>query len=211
MISILLASGSRGRYEVLSKAGFDVVVSTPDVDETLEGNVGVEELVSTLAARKADAVMNRSPELTGKLPVVAADTVGWLEGEVGGKRGDKRNDKRKDNKILTKPRDVKDAREMLTLLRGGWHCCVTGYTVNFGGRSMTGTCSTRVLMRPFLEVDLDMYLDSGEWKGKAGAYAIQGLGGVLVERIEGDYFNVCGLPLSRVWQALWELGAVGGL
>ncbi len=192
-MKIVLASGSPGRYEVLVRAGFEVTVVVPDVDERSIDVEGTEELVLALAAMKGEAAISRAGISEVGNPLVAADTVGLMETDDG-------------VRLLLKPLDREDARGMLSQLRGGWHEFVTGYIVRYDGRSVSGTSTTRVLMRAFSDEELEWYLDTGEWRGKAGAYAIQGAGGVLVERVDGDYFNVMGLPLSKVWEALAELG-----
>ena len=194
-MKIVLASGSPGRYEVLVRAGFEVTVVVPNVDErSIEVEGTEEDLVLALAAMKGEAAISKAGISELSNPLVAADTVGVMKTDDGGR------------KLLLKPRDRKDARGMLSQLRGCWHEFITGYVVWYHGRSVSDTSTTRVLMRAFSDEELEWYMGTGEWKGKAGAYAIQGAGGVLVERVDGDYFNVMGLPLSRVWEALVELG-----
>jgi len=191
MGKIVLASGSRARLEVLRKAGFDVKVLLPDIDERKVSISEPRELVRTLARMKLDYVTEHMKDAIDGLPLISADTLGWYHGE-----------------ILFKPKDRTDARNILMALGGDWHEVITGFSVYYSGRIESGISVTRVLMRDYSEEELVRYLDTGEYEGKAGAYAIQGRGGLLVESVKGCFFNVMGLPLSRIWEAMIRLGAV---
>ena len=175
---VLLASASPRRRELLEAAGFEVVVRPPGVDESWPGG-SLEAGAVALARRKADAV----PPVADLL--VAADTTVAL--------GEER---------LEKPRDADDATRMLQQLAGRDHEVVTGYCVRRDGRERTGAVTTRVRFRRLTLEEIRRYVASGEPLDKAGAYGIQGRGGSLVDRVEGSYTNVVGLPLPEVLAAI---------
>ena len=177
---LVLASGSPRRRELLSQLGlsFDVVV--PDIDETPRPGERAVELVRRLALEKAAAVAGD--------PVLAADTTVEVDGE-----------------ILGKPRDADDARRMLRRLSGRSHKVHTGVAVRGGGRIATDVATTIVTFVPLTPPVLQWYVDTGEPFDKAGAYAIQGTGGVLVEGVRGSVSNVVGLPLTSVARLLREV------
>lgn len=158
------------------------------VDETPFPDESPEDMVQRLADAKAELVAARA---VGPGIVIAADTVVTLDGQIFGK-----------------PRSSEDARHILEKLSGRTHAVLTGVTLirlpDAERRSFVE--STRVHFARLTAEDITRYLASGEPHDKAGAYAIQGLGGRFIPRIEGDYYNVVGLPLARVTQALGELG-----
>ena len=184
---IVLASGSPRRRELLRRVGiteFDVVV--PRADETAPAGLSARDTVACIARRKAEAAR----ELTaGDDLVITADTMVFHDGER-----------------LGKPRDEADALRMLTALSGARHTVCTGVTVRRGDRLNCFTVATDVYFRQASEAELSAYVRSGEPMDKAGAYGIQGLGALLVERIDGDYYNVMGLPLLPLSGALREFG-----
>jgi len=192
MVKVVLASGSKARLDVLLNAGFTVETLVPGIDERETVMSSPEKLTRRLADMKIEHVIETYPERIKGLPVIAADTLGEIDG-----------------KLLFKPTDEDDARNMLKMLSGRWHRVVTGFAVHYDGKMERGTAVTRVLMRRYSKDEIEWYIDSGEYYNKAGAYAVQGKGGVLVECIEGCCFNVMGLPLSMIWNALWKLGATG--
>lgn len=192
MSKLVLASGSRARLDVLRNAGFTVEILVPGINERETGILSPERLTRRLADMKIEHVIETYPDKLKGLPAIAADTVGEMDG-----------------KLLLKPVDADDARNMLKMLGGRWHRVITGFAVHHNGQIEKGTAVTRVLMRDYSQDEIGWYIDSGEYRNKAGAYAIQGKGGVLVERIEGCCFNVMGLPLAKIWNALWKLGATG--
>ncbi len=192
MGKIVLASGSPARYEVLKNAGFDVKILVPGIDENNTEMSSPEEMVLHLARLKAAHVLENHADEIGDRPLLAADTLGDLDGTT-----------------LKKPVDRLDAFGILSALSGRCHKVITGFSVHYKGLVQNDTAVTNVFMRPYSDAEINFYLDSGEYKNKAGAYAIQGKGGLLVERIEGCYFNVMGLPLSKVWEALAKLGYTG--
>lgn len=125
--------------------------------------------------------------------VIAADTIVWHEG-----------------RILNKPRDVAEAKAMLRRLRGQTHQVFTGVCVRCDGHDPACQVEHEVTNVTFREVEdawIDCYVATGEPMDKAGAYAAQGLGALIIERIEGDFFNVVGLPLGRLGRMLWQIGA----
>jgi len=184
---IVLASGSPRRQELLRRIGitdFDVVV--PHADETCPAGLTAQQTVAHIAEKKAEAAKAlTAPEDI----VITADTMVFL--------GDER---------LGKPRDEADAMRMLSELAGNKHTVCTGVTVRQGEKQKCFTVSTDVYFRAASESELRAYIASGEPMDKAGAYGIQGLGSLLVERIDGDFFNVMGLPVLALSLALRDFG-----
>jgi len=186
---IVLASASPRRADLLASAGVPfIVVSSRVVEERLPGEAP-DELVRRLAAAKARAVAAARREGV----VLGADTEVVLEGEV-----------------LGKPRDDEAARVMLARLSGRVHDVLSGYEVCdvAAGRSEGGVVRTRVEFAALSPAEIDAYVATGEPRGKAGAYAIQGRAAGLIRRIEGSYTNVVGLPLREVLEALGRMGAL---
>ena len=180
-MKVILASGSPRRRELLSQAGIEYIVEPADIEETTTETLPAK-VVEDLSRQKALAVSKNHP---GQV-VLAADTVVAF-----------------DDKILGKPVDEDDAFEMLTELSGRTHQVYTGVTIVYtDGSVKTFSECTEVTMYPNLPEAIRSYIASGEPMDKAGAYGIQGLGAVLVERINGDYNNVVGLPLARVYREL---------
>ena len=186
-MEIVLASGSPRRRQLLEQiglTGFRVLPS--DVDESLPAGLGPGEAVERLSARKGAAVAAQARP--GAL-VIAADTVVALDGA-----------------ILGKPRDEGEAREMLSALSGRTHQVYTGVSLFHPGGRRTEHEVTAVTFRHLSQEEIAAYVATGEPMDKAGAYGIQGLGALLVERLEGDYFNVMGLPLCRLGEMLAQFG-----
>jgi septum formation protein len=175
---ILLASSSPRRLDLLRALGLDPEVRPADVDETLLPGEDPHDAAERLARAKASAVAPAAP--AGSV-VLAADTIVVLDGAA-----------------LGKPRDGDDARRMLRSLRGRAHDVVTGVALARDGRLVSGRETTVVVFGPMTEEEVDAYVASGEPADKAGAYALQGLGGLFVERISGTPSNVIGLPLRLV-------------
>jgi septum formation protein len=182
---IILASASPRRAELLRAAGVEFVVRVADVDETPLHGEQPQPYVLRLARAKAAAVARRSE--AGAV-VLGADTTVVFGSE-----------------ILGKPADDEDARRMLRKLGGAWHEVITGVCLARGTREVTAAEVTRVKFAPLSESEIEWYVSTGEPKDKAGAYAIQGYGSRFVERIEGNYANVVGLPVQAVYQMLREL------
>jgi septum formation protein len=187
-MKLILASASPRRAEILRDAGFSFAVMSSAVDETPFPDESPADHVQRLADAKAELVAARA---VGPAIVIAADTVVTLGGRLFGK-----------------PRSSDDARRMLEALSGRTHSVLTGVTLirlpDAERRSFVE--STLVHFAPLDDDEITRYLATEEPHDKAGAYAIQGRAGRYIPRIEGDYFNVVGLPLAHVTQALTELG-----
>jgi septum formation protein len=187
-MKLILASSSPRRAEILANAGLPFSVLSSAVDESPYPGEAPEALVQRLANAKADLVVARA---VGPAIVLAADTVVVLE-----------------DKILGKPGSIEDARHMLQRLSGRAHSVLTGVALIRlpDGERRQFIESTLVHFRPITDEELSSYLATEEPYDKAGAYAIQGQAGRYIPRIEGCYFNVVGLPLSRVLTELQTLG-----
>ena len=186
-MEIILASQSPRRRELLERMGIrNFRVVSADIDEREEEQLPPEQLVCRLALRKAEAVAEKAPK--GAV-IIAADTVVSLDGTVLGKPGDKL-----------------EAFKMLSTLSGNLHQVYTGLCVIWDGDKRTEYEVTDVTFRELGEKEIEDYIATGEPMDKAGAYGIQGYGALLVERIEGDYYNVMGLPVCRLGTVLLELG-----
>jgi septum formation protein len=185
---LILASASTRRAQILHDAGFSFTTMSSAVDETPLPNESPSDLVQRLATAKAELIAARA---VGPAIILAADTEVTLDGHIFGK-----------------PRSSDDARRMLEKLSGRIHSVLTGVTLirlpDAERRSFVDT--TLVHFLPLSADDISRYLATGEPHDKAGAYAIQGQAGRFIPRIEGDYFNVVGLPLARTTQALLSLG-----
>jgi nucleoside triphosphate pyrophosphatase len=187
-MKLILASTSPRRAEILHDAGYSFLVVSSAVDETPIPGESPTDHVQRLAAAKAELVAART---TSPAIVLAADTVVTLEGRIFGK-----------------PRSTDEARHMLENLSGRTHAVLTGVTLirlpDAERRSFVE--STLVHFAQLPDEEISRYLATEEPHDKAGAYAIQGRAGRYIPRIEGDYFNVVGLPLAHVAQALADLG-----
>ena len=186
MKKLILASKSPRRDEILTLVGLDHEISVSDADETVPEGTGAADAAAINSARKAAAVIAIT---SGERVVLAADTVVEVDGETFGK-----------------PKDAEDAARMLRKMSGGHHFVHTGVTVTDGVRTVTETVSTGVVMRKLTEREIEGYIGSGEPFDKAGAYGIQGIAAAFVESLEGDYFNVMGLPICRVCEILGTFG-----
>ena len=182
-MKLILASGSPRRKALMEVFAYPFTVCVSHADEHMPPELPVAEAVAQVSRRKALSVP-RTPEDT----VVAADTVVVCGG-----------------KVLGKPASETEAFEMLTALSGNTHQVMTGMTVLRGDRAVTCTEVTKVFFRPLTPGEIHRYIRSGEPMDKAGAYGIQGPAGLFVERIEGDYFNVMGLPICRLGQIFREI------
>lgn len=191
-MSIILASSSPRRKEIMELAGLEFEIDTSDTDETIDRILSPSEYVEELSLRKAKAVANRHDNDI----VIGADTIVSYQ-----------------DQILGKPKDPDDAYAMLTMLSGKTHSVYTGVTiifpVNGGSRHIeTFHVKTDVTMYENDEKLLRAYADCGEPLDKAGAYAIQGKGAVLVKKIDGDYYNVMGLPIAELCRRLRITGGM---
>jgi septum formation protein len=183
---LVLASASPRRAELLARLGLDPTIRPAHVDESPHPDERPADLVVRLAATKAAAVVDphRDDEV-----VLAADTEVVV-----------------DDRVLGKPRDRDDAAAMLRSLSGRTHEVVTGLAVQRGASARLTQVTTRVTFRALTATEIDWYLATGEPSDKAGGYALQGAGAVLVERIEGSDTNVIGLPLAETVALLREAG-----
>lgn len=190
--SIVLASASPRRKELLEQMGLDFEIMPAEGDEVLTQK-RPELAVMELAEQKAKEVSARlwaaDPEKT--YLVIGADTVVSCEGE-----------------ILGKPKDREDAKGMLRMLSGKTHQVFTGVSViradDDGETVHTFYDATDVTFYPMAEEEIESYVETGEPDDKAGAYGIQGKGALYIKRIEGDYFNVVGLPIGKLYHEIWE-------
>lgn len=187
MRRIVLASASPRRKQLLEQIGLRFEVDPSDYEEDIAPGSEPHEMAKRLSLGKARAAARKHR----KALIIAADTF-----VVFGDR------------ILGKPHSNAEAREMLRALNGQAHSVITGFTVldAESGKVVSKSVETKVRMRKLTLKEIDGYVRSKEPLDKAGGYAIQGRGAVLVERIEGDYFNVVGLPLSALGDALREFG-----
>ncbi|PLT30228.1 Maf family protein [Peribacillus deserti] len=181
MEPLILASSSPRRKELLQLLQIPFLVIVSDVDETLPNHISPEEAVTNLALLKASAVSSTNPGSC----VIGADTV-----VVSGSR------------ILGKPADRQEAKEMLLSLSGRKHQVLTGVCIKNHEKEKIFYERTEVTFWDLTEDQIDSYLDTGEPFDKAGAYGIQGFGSLLVKEIHGDYFAVVGLPVSRLSREL---------
>ncbi len=181
--SVVLASASPRRRELLENIGLKFTVDPVEIPEVMTTGLKPVGLAKALSLHKAQAAASRH---TGSI-IIAADTFGVLDGV-----------------ILGKPVDAGHARRMLKELSGRRHSVITGFTVidSATGRAVSRAVETRVYFRKLGRSEIARYVETGEPLDKAGAYAIQGLGALLVAKIEGDYYNVMGLPLCALASVL---------
>jgi septum formation protein len=175
---VVLASGSPQRKAILEQLGVEFRVERPEVEEVVDGDP--REVVRENALLKARSV--------GGDTVLAADTEVVLDGQMFGK-----------------PVDRSAAERFLRALSGNTHDVLTGIAVVRGEDERSDVAATRVRFRELGEADLDWYLATGEWHDRAGGYAIQGRGAALVESIDGDYWNVVGLPVAALLRLVPDL------
>jgi septum formation protein len=187
MKRIILASASPRRKELLEKIGLKFEVEPSNYAEDLRSGLSPDELVRSISLEKAKAIASKHK----KAVVIAADTFIVFRG-----------------KIMGKPVTEAEARKMLMVLKGKPHSVITGFTIldTDKNKVLTKSVETVVHIKDLTSDEIEAYVKSGEPLDKAGAYAIQGLGSVIVERIEGDYFNIIGLPLSALAEGLKEFG-----
>lgn len=172
---LILASKSPRRQELLKLITPDFCIKSAETDETLPKGISPQEAVEYLSKLKAQPFANATDTVIGADTVVAIDDV-----------------------ILGKPKDEDDAFKMLKMLSGKEHSVFTGVTVISPEKSTTFSVCTKVKFFELTDKEIKSYIATGEPMDKAGAYAIQGRGSLLVEKIDGDYFNVVGLPLSKL-------------
>lgn len=177
---LILASGSPRRRELLTAVGWEFEAITAGIDESVKPGEDPVTYVQRLAKSKAEAVAAK----LGRGLVLGADTTVVI-----------------DNQILGQPIDDDDARRMLQLLNDRWHEVLTGVAVvRVAGQSRVAYERTRVRFAEMSDTEIDWYVSTGEARGKAGAYGIQGAAGLFIKEIEGDYFNIVGLPIRLVYE-----------
>jgi septum formation protein len=180
---LLLASTSPQRRAILEQLGLPFEVVAPRYDEGADAGLAPSELVRAHAAGKARSVAGKA----GERPVLGVDTAVVIDGRV-----------------LGKPEDEDDAAKMLEALSAREHVVVSGLCLLTPGWEAIEHEETQVSFRELMPRDIAAYVRSGEWRGRAGGYAIQGRGAVLVVQVEGDYLNVVGLPAALLVRLLAE-------
>jgi septum formation protein len=186
---LILASASPRRAELLTAAGIEFDVAPAHVDETPRQGEDPRTYVSRVAREKAAAAS--SAHQPGGRPLLAADTVVVAAG-----------------RLLGKPSSEQDARRMLGLLSGAVHEVHTAVVLLMSGQALTEIVTTRVSFRRLTESEINWYVSTGEPHGKAGAYAIQGRGSRFIDRIEGSWSNVVGLPVATVYALMKRAGVI---
>ena len=183
-LTVILASGSPRRRQLLQLVGIDHDVIPSDIDETIRVGELPEQYAERVAREKVEHLAgNRSQSL-----VIGADTIVVV-----------------DDQILGKPRDVEDAARMLKMLSGRSHTVMTAVAASLDGRTVSGVELVDVTFLPLDDDKIRAYIATGEPMDKAGAYGIQGYGATIVRRIDGDYFAVMGLSLVRLVALMREL------
>jgi septum formation protein len=182
---VVLASASPRRRQLLDLIGIAHEVRPANIDETMRPRENPRRHAERLAREKASAIAKRDPDLI----TIAADTIVVVSG-----------------KVLGKPRDAEDAARMLALLSGREHVVTTAVAVSRGKKLRSSVEEVRVKFRRLRPDEIEAYIATGEPMDKAGAYGIQGYGATIVERIEGDYFAVMGLPIVRLIGLLRDVG-----
>ena len=182
-MNLILASQSPRRRELLGLFRIPFEIRAADIDETMDLEKSPYDEVARVSRCKAQATPRRAEDV-----VVAADTIVVCQGHV-----------------LGKPRDAADAKAMLQLLSGRDHQVMTGMTVLVGERMVSLTEVTDIHFRQLSEEEIDAYIATGEPMDKAGSYGIQGGAALFAEKMVGDYYNVMGLPVCKLWQTLHDL------
>jgi septum formation protein len=186
-VRLVLASASPRRAELLTQAGFEFDIVPVELDESLRASESPRDYVGRLAHQKASAISRRIPDGF----VLGADTTVVCQA-----------------RILGKPASEEDAAGMLRILSGNWHEVLTGVTICHAGRYVSDIASTAVHFLPISDAEIAWYVATGEPRDKAGSYAVQGLASRFVDRIEGSYSNVVGLPIASVYRLIKLLGGL---
>ena len=187
MKSIILASASPRRKKLLERIGLRFKIVVSKFEEVIDPKLSPHQLAKKLSLEKAKIVATKYKNAI----VIAADTFVIC-----------------DNKIIGKPKDENDARQTLRLLSNRAHSIITGFTIidSDTGKTVSRSEETKVFMRKITEEEIDSYVKTKEPLGKAGSYAIQEKGSMFIEKIEGDYFNVVGLPIYSLFKELKNFG-----
>ncbi len=183
---IILASKSPRRQELLEKLGLTFTVCPADIDETMDPALPLTQEIRRVSRQKAQAV---APQVGQNDLIISADTVVCVDGQR-----------------LGKPADEEAAKAMLRLLSGRTHEVVGGVCVLLGSHCETAAVTTKIHFRPLSEAEICAYVATGEPMDKAGSYGIQGLASIFVDRLDGDYYNVMGLPLCTLAGMLSRFG-----
>lgn len=183
---LILASASPRRKELLENLGYEFQIIPADIDETVNGSKSPEEIVKELALQKASHIANN---IDYPAVIIGSDTIVVI-----------------DNTILGKPENTEDAYKMLKLLSGRSHQVISGIAIidTSNNNKIVESASSDVYFRPISEKEITDYISTKEPMDKAGAYAIQGLASTFIEKINGCYNNIVGLPLFKVTRALKE-------
>ncbi len=176
---LILASGSPRRAEILTAVGWEFIKDVPEIDETERAGEAPADYVRRLAAEKASAIAAKYPERL----VLGADTTVVVN-----------------DTILGKPADLDDAKRMLRMLSGVTHAVMTGVALAHRGTVDTAVQTTRVAFADMTTDEIDFLAENGDPLDKAGAYAVQAQAALFIESIEGDYWNVVGLPVNVVYR-----------
>ena len=184
-ITVILASASPRRRELLTLIGIAHTVTPADVDESIHPDEAPAVYAERLARAKASAI----PVPDASAITIGSDTIVVI-----------------DDRVLGKPRDRRDAAAMLRTLSGRTHTVYTAVAVRRGDQLVSGVEHVAVSFRALADAQIESYIDTGEPMDKAGAYGIQGYGATIVERIDGDYFAVMGMPLGRLVDLMAQVG-----
>lgn len=184
MKTIILASQSPRRKELLEKCGFPFITEPADIDETLNLTLSLQEAIQDLAERKAYHIFKKHEDAI----VIGSDTIVTIDDEV-----------------LGKPKDDAHAFSMLKKLQGRSHSVITGIAIFTSEEKWSDVSVSHVTFAPMNDAEIEKYISTGECRDKAGAYAIQGFGGRYITRIEGDYYSIMGLPLNKVYAQLTKI------
>jgi len=187
MKTIILASASPRRKEILRKTGLKFRVDASEYSEDNGHNLPPHKLATYLSLEKAKSVARKYKNAI----IISADTFIVFNGRIFGK-----------------PVNISDARKMLRLFRGKPHSVITGFTIidTSTNKKVSRSIETKVYFRKLMNSEIESYIRTKEYIDKAGAYGIQGMGALLIEKIEGDYFNVMGLPLTALVESLKKFG-----
>ena len=188
MKHLILASGSPRRRELMSQVGLDFTVVTSDADENIK-EMEPEDYVRELSSIKAQSVLEQYADKDDSVIVIGADTIVYHKGE-----------------ILTKPKDEEDAFRILKSLEGQIHQVYTGVTICSTHKNVSFYEKTDVWVYDMTDEEIRDYISTGEPMDKAGSYGIQGLFGIYVKGINGDYNNVVGLPVARLFYEMKKSG-----
>ncbi len=181
---IILASRSPRRSELLSLCGIDFIVEPSDIEEIMDESLPLDERMQELAYQKALPIAKKHPDDV----VVGADTIVYI-----------------DELVIGKAHSRQEANDILHRMSGRWHSVKTGVCVLWGSEKYTFTETSLVKFFDLSDYDIEEYLDLDEWQGKAGAYAIQGYAVRFVEKIDGDYSNIVGLPVAKLYRLMKSL------